>query len=36
VAVETARDRLTFLELDLAGLNRNDETAGLATNIWYR
>lgn len=36
VAVEAARDRLTFLELDLGGLDRDREVSGLATSVWYR
>ena len=36
VVVEAARDRLTFLELDLSHLNRDHEASGLLTSIWYR
>ena len=36
VAVLAARDRLTFLELDLSRLDGTQDTAGLLTSIWYR
>lgn len=36
VSVETARDRLTFLELDLRELDRDRDAAGLLTTVWYR
>jgi len=36
VAVMAARDRLTFLELDLSRLDGSQDTAGLLTSIWYR
>ena len=36
VSVEAARDRLTFLELDLSHLDRDRETGGLLTSVWYR
>ncbi len=36
VTLETARDQLTFLELDLSRLDRKHEAAGLQTSIWYR
>lgn len=36
VRVEAARDRLTFLELNLAQLDRNRESLGLLTSVWYR
>ena len=36
VSVEAARDRLTFLELDLSHLNRDREAGGLLTSVWYR
>ena len=36
VSVLAARDRLTFLELDLSRLDGSADTAGLNTSIWYR
>lgn len=36
VALEAARDRLTFLELDLSRLDRTVASAGLITRVWYR
>lgn len=36
VAVLAARDRLTFLELDLSRLDRGDASAGLQASVWYR
>jgi len=36
VALEAARDRLTFLELDLSQLNREQASRGLVTRVWYR
>jgi len=36
VALETARDRLTFLELDLSRLDREQAAQGLVTRVWYR
>jgi hypothetical protein len=36
VTVETTRDRLTFLELDLSRLDPNQPTLGLLTSTWYR
>jgi len=36
IAVLAARDRLTFLELDLSRLDGGQDTAGLLTSIWYR
>lgn len=36
LTVEAARDRLTFLELDLSQLDRNREALGLVTSVWYR
>ncbi len=36
VSVDAARDRITFLELDLGRLDRKAEAAGLLTSVWYR
>jgi len=36
VSIETARDRMTFLELDLSQLDREREAAGLLTRVWSR
>ncbi len=36
IVVEAARDRLTFLELDLTNLNRASADAGIRANVWYR
>ena len=36
VALEAARDRITFLELDLGRLDRTVASAGLITRVWYR
>ncbi len=36
VSIETARDRLTFLELDLSRLDSEREAAGLLTRVWSR
>jgi hypothetical protein len=36
VALETARDRLTFLEMDLSRLDREQTSRGLITRVWYR
>jgi hypothetical protein len=36
VSVEAERDRLTFLELDLSGLDRSRENLGLLTSVWVR
>jgi hypothetical protein len=36
VTFEAARDRLTFLELDLSRLDRDGEALGLLTSVWYR
>lgn len=36
VTVAAARDRLTFLELDLSHLDRDREASGLLTTVWYR
>jgi hypothetical protein len=36
VKVEAARDRITFLELDLSRLQADLETSGLLTSVWYR
>jgi aspartate oxidase len=36
VTVEAARDRLTFLGLDLTGLDPSREAMGLLTDVWYR
>jgi hypothetical protein len=36
VSVETARDQLTFLELDLSELARGQKAHGLLTAVWYR
>jgi len=36
VKVEAARDRITFLELDLSQLQSDREASGLLTSVWYR
>lgn len=36
VTVDTARDRLTFLGLDLSRLDPSREAMGLLTDVWYR
>ena len=36
VTVDAARDRLTFLSLDLSRLDPSHETMGLLTDVWYR
>jgi len=36
VVVDPARDRLTFLELDLSRLDPKHEIVGLQTSVWYR
>jgi hypothetical protein len=36
VTLEAARDRLTFLELDLSRLDREQASQGLVTRVWYR
>lgn len=36
VNVEAARDRMTFLELDLSQLDSDQSTNGLLTSVWYR
>jgi len=36
VAVDTRRDQITFLELDLGGLDKNRQYSGLQTAVWYR
>lgn len=36
IDLETPRDRLTFLELDLATLNPEDPTSAPATQVWQR
>jgi hypothetical protein len=36
VVFNAARDRLTFLELDVSRLDRASESLGLTTNVWYR
>jgi hypothetical protein len=36
ITVDTARDRLTFLGLDLSRLDPAAEAMGLLTNVWYR
>jgi hypothetical protein len=36
VTIETARDRLTFLELDASRLDRGEVASGVATSVWYR
>jgi hypothetical protein len=36
VTFETARDRITFLELDAAALRRGAPAGGLRTQVWYR
>jgi hypothetical protein len=36
VAFDTARDRLTFLELDASGLERGQPASGLVPSVWYR
>jgi hypothetical protein len=36
VTVEAARDRLTFLGLDLSRLDPGREAMGLLTDVWYR
>ena len=36
VDVEAARDRLTFLELDLSRLDPDQEALGLLASVWYR
>jgi hypothetical protein len=36
VPVEASRDRITFLELDLSRIDRNGESLGLLTSVWYR
>ena len=36
VMVEAPRDRLTFLELDLAGLGTGRDAAGLSASVWQR
>jgi hypothetical protein len=36
VTLNAARDRLTFLELDLSGLDREHASRGPVTRVWYR
>ncbi len=36
VTVDTARDRLTFLGLDISRLDPSAEAMGLLTDVWYR
>ena len=36
VTLDAARDRLTFLELDLSRLDREQANQGLVTRVWYR
>jgi len=36
VPFEATRDQITFLELDLSRIDRNGETLGLLTSVWYR
>jgi hypothetical protein len=36
ITVDTARDRLTFLGLDISRLDPAAEAMGLLTNVWYR
>jgi hypothetical protein len=36
IAVLAARDRLTFLELDLSDLDNRSGSAGLQASVWYR
>ena len=36
VNVDAARDRITFLELDLGRLDHKAEAGGLLTSVWYR
>lgn len=36
IEVDAARDRMTFLELDLSKLDPERDAVGLVTNIWYR
>jgi hypothetical protein len=36
IELETPRDQLTFLELDLAALDRDDPEARLETQVWQR
>lgn len=36
VALEAARDRLTFLELDLSRVSRDPSARGPVTRVWYR
>jgi len=36
IKVEAARDRITFLELDLSGLGADRAESGLATSVWHR
>jgi hypothetical protein len=36
VTLSAARDRLTFLELDLSRLDREQASQGLVTRVWYR
>ncbi len=36
VTFDTARDRLTFLGLDISRLDPNHEAMGLLTDVWYR
>ena len=36
ITVDTARDRLTFLGLDLSRLDPSREAMGLLTDVWYR
>jgi hypothetical protein len=36
VTVDTARDRLTFLGIDISSLDPSREAMGLLTDVWYR
>ncbi len=36
VAVDTRRNQITFLELDLGGLDKSRQYSGLQTAVWYR
>jgi len=36
VKVEAARDRITFLELDLSGLGADRAASGLTASVWHR
>ncbi|MCI0452248.1 MAG: hypothetical protein L0Z51_07635, partial [Candidatus Latescibacteria bacterium] len=36
ITVDTVRDRLTFLGLDLSRLDPSREAMGLLTDVWYR